>query len=225
MQTSVCSLHESTEQATPSLQSGGVPAWQSSVALQLSTPVQNRVSSHAASTSVCTQTPNPSQRSLVQPTPSSVQTVETATKPSPGHESARPSQLSARSHSPADARQTVPATSIWQVAEQQSPAVILPSSQVSPTSTTESPQAAIARAGAPSSTTAVVTVTVSTNTTCRTTTICLSPLWGGIVNPPWPAFHITNSFAALLPPKPTLLAYLFRNPALSAPAQPGGQYG
>src|SRR6478672_11488489 len=57
----------------------------------------------------CRQAPLPSQASDVQALPSSVQLVPAGWKSSAGQDELIPSQLSAASHSPLAARQTVPA--------------------------------------------------------------------------------------------------------------------
>ena len=85
--------------------------------------------------------PSPSQVSAASQTPAAErQTVVSGSKTSAGQASLMPSQTSATSQVPAAARQTVPADSTWQVAEQQSPGLVLPSSQASPVSRMPSPQ-------------------------------------------------------------------------------------
>ena len=71
--TSPTSSQESSVHPTPSSVTGGVPAWQSSVAWQVSAPLQKSASSQFASFGAFTTTsPTSSQESSVHPTPSSV---------------------------------------------------------------------------------------------------------------------------------------------------------
>jgi hypothetical protein len=65
------SEQESAVHEMPSLHVGGVPAWQPSVALHVSTPSQTRWSSHTALFGVCWQPPVGSHESTVQGMPSS----------------------------------------------------------------------------------------------------------------------------------------------------------
>ena len=75
-QESVPSLHESSVQPTPSSQSTAVPGWQSSVAWQVSVPLQYRPSSQLASLGTLSHESVLSlHESSVQPTPSSQSTA------------------------------------------------------------------------------------------------------------------------------------------------------
>src|SRR5439155_15925905 len=81
----------------------------------------------------CTQAARmPSHRSVVQGLPSSEHGVPDRDFASTGQVPLAPVHVSAGSHSPAEGRQSVPASSNWQVGEQQSPASRLPSSHSSP---------------------------------------------------------------------------------------------
>ena len=81
----------------------------------------------------------PSQRSVLQTLLSTVQAVPIDCLLSAGQVLAPP-HVSAASHSPAEARQTVLLASVWQVDEQQSPLLVFPSSHSSPLSTVLFPQ-------------------------------------------------------------------------------------
>ena len=69
---------------------------------------------------------DPSHRSTVQTLPSSVHAVPDAFLASAGHVAAEPVHVSARSHSPAAARQTVAEERKVQVAEQHAPPSTMP---------------------------------------------------------------------------------------------------
>ena len=80
-QLSVASLQVSSVQSTPSSQTTGVPAWQSSVASQVSTPLQYAPSSHSVLFGVLSQLSVDSLHvSSVQPTPSLQSTGVPATQ-------------------------------------------------------------------------------------------------------------------------------------------------
>ena len=99
-QLSVASLQLSTVQLTPSLQSTGVPAWQSLTASQVSAPLQYAPSSQFALFGVLSQLSVPSlQLSTVQPTPSSQTTGVPAWQSSVASQVSAPLQNAPSSHS------------------------------------------------------------------------------------------------------------------------------
>jgi hypothetical protein len=135
-QLSVPSLQASTVHPTPSSQSTGVPGWQSFAGSQVSAPSQNRPLSQKASSGVFTQvSAASSQESRVQPTPSS------QLAGAPLMQFPAPSQISPTlQKSPSS--QAEPESSKVQLAEQQSPSSVFPSSHSSPDSTVPFPQTA-----------------------------------------------------------------------------------
>ena len=99
-QLSVASLQLSTVHPTPSLQSTGVPAWQSLTASQVSAPLQNAPSSQFALFGVLTQLSVASlQVSSVQPTPSLQSTGVPATQSLTALQTSTPLQYAPSSHS------------------------------------------------------------------------------------------------------------------------------
>ena len=78
----------------------------------------------------------PLQASWVSQTPLAARhAIVVAENVSAGHPAALPVQRSATSHTPAEARHTVVDASYWQLALQQSPPAVFPSSHCSPAST------------------------------------------------------------------------------------------
>ena len=98
--TSFTSSQESSVQPTPSSATGSVLSWQSRVASQLSTPVQNSVSSQSASLTALTITSlASSQESSVQPTPSSASGSALSWQPRVASQVSTPVQNSVSSQS------------------------------------------------------------------------------------------------------------------------------
>jgi hypothetical protein len=131
---------ESTVQESPSSQFIGVPAIHVPF-MHISLPLQASPSGQGAVLSAFTHPVVGSHESSVQTLPSSQSNGgPTVTQfPAPSHSSA-PSQAFRLSQPP-------PAASNMQLAEQQSPSAVLPSSQSSPVSTMPLPQTAAAQSG------------------------------------------------------------------------------
>src|SRR5438094_371848 len=115
-------LHTSVVHTLPSSVHGVPLAWKTSLGQVVLVPVQLSATSHSPAAARHTApgfpagcvhvAPAPLHTSVVQTLPSSVQVVSLALKPSVGQAVLVPVQLSARSHSPAAARHTVPAALI-----------------------------------------------------------------------------------------------------------------
>jgi hypothetical protein len=125
---SVASMQTSSEHARPSLQFTGMPGWQPSVALHVSTPSQYAPLLQSAETGMWTQLSDVvSQLSIVQPNASAQLGGGPATQPMPARHCSTPSQKVPFEHAASFAECTHPPTA----SEQLSPVHAIPSLQTS----------------------------------------------------------------------------------------------